>query len=82
MPTQQSPNSIDSKSLVLVYQDKNGKTFNKVLDNTSMVWYLHLTQDNSTIIYKTPIPVQYDRHEVYLCSCYNNVNLWTTTGEP
>ena len=41
-----------------------------------------VTQESSVIIYKTPIPVQDDTHEVYLCSCYNNVNLWTTQENP
>ena len=47
-----------------------------------MVFISLVIQENSTDKYKMPTPVQDDRHEVYLCSCYNNVNLWATQENP
>ena len=47
-----------------------------------MVFTSLITQEDSADSYKTPIPVQDDKHKVYLCSCYNNINLCTTQENP
>ena len=39
-------------------------------------------QESSVVIYNIPTQVQDDKHKVYLFSCYNNFNLWTTQENP